>query len=167
MFVRILCLTLAGAVAGVAAAGAQEVPDVGGRVFGVFGGSFGDGGSTVMTSGGAGLRLSRHLGLDFEVLYVPDLEMSDDDRFFIQAGRRFGFSPSPTFVVDRNAAVTAFLTKFTVEFPVAGDRLFPYLTGGGGVGHVSERTRYRLGRSSVSDLAGRGARTAARNGVAA
>ncbi len=142
MFVRILCLTLAVAVAGVAAAGAQGVPDVGGRVFGVFGGSFGDGGATVMTSGGAGLRLSRHLGLDFEVLYVPNLEMSADDRFFIQAGRPFGFAP--TFAADRNATVTAFLTKFTVEFPVAGDRLFPYLTGGGGVGHVSERTRYRL-----------------------
>ncbi len=142
MFVRILCLTLAVAVTSVAAAGAQGVPDVGGRVFGVFGGSFGDGGSTVMTSGGAGLRLSRHLGLDFEVLYVPNLEMSADDRFFIQAGRPFGFAP--TFAADRNATVTAFLTKFTVEFPVAGDRLFPYLTGGGGVGHVSERTRYRL-----------------------
>ena len=146
MFVRVLCLTLAVALAGVAAAGAQEVPDVGGRVFGLFGGSFGDGGSTVMTSGGAGLRLSQHLGLDLEVLYVPDLEMSDDDRFFIQ--EPFGVSFSPMVVVgDRDATVTAFLTKFTVDFPVAGDRLFPYLTGGGGVAHVSERIRYRLADS--------------------
>ena len=59
-------------------------------------------------------------------------------------GRPFGSLFAPTFVVDRDAAVTAFLTKFTVEFPTAGGRLFPYLTGGGGVGHVSERIRYRL-----------------------
>ena len=45
--------------------------------------------------------------------------------------------------MDRDASVTAFLTKFTVEFPTAGGRLFPYLTGGGGVGHLSERVRYR------------------------
>ena len=142
---RAWCLTVAVTLAGVSPAVAQVmVPDIGGRVFGTVGGSFGDGGSTVMTSGGVGLRLTRHLGLDLELLYVPGLEMSDDDRFFIQEVRPFGSLFAPTFVVDRDAAVTAFLTKFTVEFPVAGGRLFPYLTGGGGVGHVSERIRYRL-----------------------
>ena len=35
--------------------------------------------------------------------------------------------------------MTTFLTRFTVEFPVANGRLFPYLTGGGGVGRVTER----------------------------
>ena len=138
-------LTVAVTLAAVSPAVAQEaVPDIGGRVFGTFGGSFGDGGTTVMTSGGVGLRLTRHLGLDLELLYVPGLEMSDDDRFFIQESRPFGSLFAPTFMVDRDAAVTAFLTKFTVDFPVAGGRLFPYLTGGGGVGHVSERIRYRL-----------------------
>lgn len=142
---RTWCLTLAVTLAGVSPAVAQEaVPDIGGRVFGTVGGSFGDGGATVMTSGGVGLRLTRHLGLALELLYVPGLEMSDDDRFFIQEVRPFGSLFAPTFVVDRDAAVTAFLTKFTVEFPAAGGRLFPYLTGGGGVGHVSERIRYRL-----------------------
>ena len=34
--------------------------------------------------------------------------------------------------------MTTFLTKFTVEFPIADGLLFPYLTGGGGVGRVTE-----------------------------
>ena len=134
------CLTMAITLVGVSPAVAQVmVPDIGGRVFGIVGGSFGDGGSTIMTSGGVGLRLTRHLGLDLEVLYVPALDLADDGLFFIQRGRDF----APSFDVDRDASVTAFLTKFTVEFPTAGGRLFPYLTGGGGVGHLSERVRYR------------------------
>ncbi len=119
------------------------MPDIGGRVFGTIGGSFGDGGSTVMTSGGVGLRLTRHLGLDLELLYVPGLDLADDGLFFIQQGRRFASGFAPPFEMDRDASVTAFLTKFTVEFPTAGGRLFPYLTGGGGVGYLSERVRYR------------------------
>ncbi len=141
---RVWCLTLAVTLAGVSPAVAQVmVPDIGGRVFGIVGGSFGNGGSTVMTSGGIGLRLTRHLGLDLEVLYVPALDLADDDRFFIQQGRQFALGFPPPFDMDRDASVTAFLTKFTVEFPIAGGRLFPYLTGGGGVGHLSERDRYR------------------------
>ena len=138
------CLTLAVTLAGVSPAVAQVmVPDIGGRVFGIAGGSFGDGGSTVMTSGGVGLRLTRHLGLDLEVFYVPALDLADDGLFFIQQGRAFASGFAPPFDMDRDASVTAFLTKFTVEFPTAGGRLFPYLTGGGGVGHLSERVRYR------------------------
>ena len=142
---RTWCLTLAVTLAGVSPAVAQVmVPDIGGRVFGTVGGSFGDGGTTVMTSGGVGLRLTRHLGLDLELLYVPDLDLADDRGFPILRGRRFDSDIVLPFDMDRDASVTAFLTKFTVEFPIAGGRLFPYLTGGGGVGHVSERIRYRL-----------------------
>ncbi len=141
---RVWCLTMAVTLAGVSPAVAQVmVPDIGGRVFGIVGGSFGDGGSTVMTSGGVGLRLTRHLGLDLEVLYVPALDLADDDLFFIQQGRAFASGFAPPFEMDRDASVTAFLTKFTVEFPTASGRLIPYLTGGGGVGHLSERVRYR------------------------
>ncbi len=141
---RVWCLTVALTLAAVSPAVAQEaVPGIGGRVFGTVGGSFGDGGPTVMTSGGVGLRLTRHLGLDLEVLYVPALDLADDGLFFIQQGRRFASGFAPPFEMDRDASVTAFLTKFTVEFPTAGGRLFPYLTGGGGVGHLSERVRYR------------------------
>ncbi len=141
---RVWCLTMAVTLAGVSPVVAQVmVPDIGGRVFGIVGGSFGDGGSTVMTSGGVGLRLTRHLGLDLEVLYVPALDLADDDLFFIQQGRAFASGFAPPFEMDRDASLTAFLTKFTVEFPTAGGRLFPYLTGGGGLGHLSERVRYR------------------------
>ena len=68
---RVWCLTVAVTLAAVSPAVAQEaVPGIGGRVFGTVGGSFGDGGPTVMTSGGVGLRLTRHLGLDLELLYA-------------------------------------------------------------------------------------------------
>ncbi len=141
---RTWCLTVAVTLAGVSPAVAQQaVPDIGGRVFGTVGGSFGNGGSTVMTSGGVGLRLTRHLGLDLELLYVPDLDLADDRGFPIPLGRLFPAGVVLPFDLDRDASVTAFLTKFTVEFPTAGGRLFPYLTGGGGVGHLSERVRYR------------------------
>ena len=144
---RAWCLTVAVTLAGVSPAGAQEgVPGTGGRVFGIVGGSFGDGGTTIMTSAGAGLRLTRHLGLDVEVLYVPALELADDVAFSIQRGRRVASGFAPLFDIDRDGSVTAFLTKFTVEFPIAGDRLFPYVTGGGGIGHLSERIRYHQPR---------------------
>lgn len=42
-------------------------------------------------------------------------------------------------IEDQRRDVTTFLTRFTLEFPVANGRLFPYLTGGGGVGRVTER----------------------------
>ncbi len=141
---RTWCLTVAVTLAAVSPAIAQEaVPDIGGRVFGTVGGSFGDGGSTVMTSGGVGLRLTRHLGLDLELLYVPDLDLGDDGGFPIPLERLFLAGVVLPFDLERDASVTAFLTKFTVEFPIAGGRLFPYLTGGGGVGLLSERVRYR------------------------
>ena len=122
-----------------APAAAQEVPETGGLVFGLVGGSFGDGGTTVMTGGGAGLRITRRLGVDFELLYVPNLEA--DDRFIIQTAR---LAPTPAFDVEHEADLTTFLTKFTVDFPVTGDRLFPYVTGGGGIAHLTERLRIRV-----------------------
>lgn len=130
---------------------AQEVPDTGGRVFGLFGGSYGDGNTTVLTSAGAGLRITRHLGIDFEVLYVPNLDLPTDFGFVPllerRPRRRF-----PFFEPERDASLTAFLTKLTVEFPTPGDRLFPYVTGGGGVGHLSQRIRFfRLASDQASD----------------
>ena len=118
-----------------APASAQSFPDQGGRVFGLVGGSFGDGGSSFLTSGGAGLRLTRNLGLDFEVLHVADLDLSDED--FVIGGRRPSIFPPPRIRNEGN--VTAFLTKMTVDFPVAGDRLVPFVSGGGGVGRLSRQ----------------------------
>ncbi len=147
MYTRsLLILALTFGTTGLAAA--QEISDTGGRVFGLVGGSFGDGGTSVTTSGGAGLRLTRHLGLDFEVLYVSDLDLSDDDDFVIQGGGRHRFS-FPSFRIDEDGSLTTFLTKLTVDFPVAGDRLVPYVTGGGGIGRLSRRTEVRFGDAPI------------------
>ena len=140
---RIIGLTavLTAAALGVATgAAAQTIPDTGGRVFGVVGGSFGNGGTALMTAGGAGLRLTRALGIDFEVLHVRTLDLSQDDGFVFPLPSRL--SIFPLFRVTREASVTAFLTKFTVDFPVAGGRLIPFVSGGGGIGRVAERISY-------------------------
>tara|TARA_B110000116_G_scaffold40466_1_gene32865 strand:+ start:60 stop:296 length:237 start_codon:yes stop_codon:yes gene_type:complete len=50
---------------------AQAVPDTGGRVFGAVGG--GDGGSALVGAVGAGIRVTKHLAIDFEVLHAGDL----------------------------------------------------------------------------------------------
>ena len=124
---------IVGLLAAAAPAEAQSFPEHGGRVFGLVGGSFGDGGTSLLTSGGAGLRLTRNLGIDFEVFHVNDLDLSDVD---------FGFArtlpaifPPPEIRDEGN--VTAFLTKMTADFPVAGDRLIPFVSGGGGIGRLN------------------------------
>jgi opacity protein-like surface antigen len=118
---------------------AQEIPDTGGRVFGLVGGVFGDGDTTVLTSAGAGLRITRHLGLDLEVLYAPDLGLPNALDFVIQT---VGAEFAPVERVERSRMVS-FLTKMTVEFPVANGRVWPYLTGGGGVGSLRQSVAFR------------------------
>ena len=143
----------------VAAPGAaQQSGDAGGLVYGLVGGGFGDG-TFVTTGAGAGLRLTPHLGLDVELTHLSDAGVAGVPRHgyggtsvsgtFSVAGAPMedfppfpvGFDPwfSSIRIEDRQRDVTAFLTRFTVEFPVANGRLFPYLTGGGGVGRVTER----------------------------
>ena len=131
------------AVAGVAAA--QEIPETGGKVFGLVGGSFGDGDAAVVTSGGAGLRVSPHLGIDFEVFHVSGLDLSED-RFFIQ---RLTFAPP--IRVEREAGLTAFLTKLNVDFPV-GDRMIPFISGGGGIGRLSEEISFDFANTITRPL---------------
>lgn len=126
---------------------AQEVPETGGRVFGLVGGSFGNGGSAVLASGGAGVRITRTLGLDFEVFHVSGLDLSDDD-FFIQP-----LSFAPRFGFERDGAVTGFLSKVVVDFPI-GDRVIPFVSGGGGVGWVSEELSFSFGDRIGSDFDG-------------
>ncbi|MDA1092787.1 MAG: outer membrane beta-barrel protein [Acidobacteria bacterium] len=122
-----------------APATAQEVPDTGGRVFGLVGGVFGDGDSAVMTSAGAGIRISRHLGLDLELFHAGDLGLPVDPGFVIQT---FGPAFAPVERVESSRLVS-FLTRMTVEFPVADGRLWPYLTGGGGIGNLHQTLSYR------------------------
>ncbi len=117
---------------------AQPLPETGGRVFGLVGGSFGDGGGAVLTSAGAGLRITRTLGLDLEVFHVSGLDLSDDD-FFIQP-----LSFAPPFGFERDGGVTGFLAKIVADFPV-GDRVIPFVSGGGGVSRVTEELSFDFG----------------------
>ena len=145
------------------AAAQQDVPDAGGRVYGLVGGGFG-GGRFVATGAGAGLRLTRHVGLDVELTHLTRGGRgghAETAPFFSDAASVFGAAslagatpedyppagidddylfPLVSFQ-DEGRDVTTFLTKFTVEFPIADGRLYPYLTGGGGVGRVTERYR--------------------------
>ncbi len=117
---------------------AQEVPETGGRVFGLVGGVFGDGDTTILTSGAAGIRITSRLGLDFEVLYTPDLGLPTD----VLVIQTFGASFAPVEREERSRLV-AFLAKTTVEFPLANGRVWPYLTGGGGVGSLRQTVTFR------------------------
>ena len=145
-----LCAAMLALVAAPAAA-QQSVGDAGGRVYGLVGGGFGDG-TFVATGAGAGLRLTPHLGLDLELTHLSGAVASGTPAHWfggISVSSRaaatvgapiedfpalpVGFDPLfPTIhIEDRRRDVTTFLTRFTVEFPVADGRLFPYLTGGG------------------------------------
>ncbi len=148
---------------------AQRVPDTGGRAAGTFGGSFGDGGSTGAATGSAGLRFTRHLGVDFELMYVPDLDLSESggvvpllragETTAVRAGEMISWSSTtisyaaggvnvgrlPIILpIEREARVIAFFSKMTAEFPIA-NRLWPYITGGGGAGQLREEYRFFRG----------------------
>ena len=141
------------------AAAQHEVPDSGGRVYGLVGGAFGDG-TFVATGAGAGLRLTRHVGLDLEWTHLTGVDGAGGGgpwyygvSVFSAATSLAGADPEdypPLGVVgddpysslwfeNGGRDVTTFLTKLTVEFPIAGGLLFPYFTGGGGIGRVTER----------------------------
>ena len=141
-----------------APAAAQQSVDAGGLVYGLVGGGFGDG-TFVATGAGAGLRLTPHLGLDVELTHLPGAAVSGmpthgygaisvsgtsaaaDPAMEDFPSLPLGFDPwfPSVRIEDQRRDVTTFLTRITVEFPVANGRLFPYLTGGGGVGRVTER----------------------------
>lgn len=128
-------------------AAAQQVPDAGGRVYGLVGGAIGPG-EFAAAGVGAGLRLTSRVGLDVELTYLD----GNDDHWPYGFGSvsMFNAIPSaedyPPLGVDIDAlsfapprrSMTTFLTKFTVEFPVADGLLFPYLSGGGGIARTSE-----------------------------
>ncbi len=141
-----------------APAAAQQSLDAGGLVYGLVGGGFGDG-TFVATGAGAGIRLTPHVGLDVELTHLSGAAGSGmpthgygatsvsvtsaaaDPAMEDLASLPHGFTswfPSVR-IEDQRRDVTTFLTRFTIEFPVANGRLFPYLTGGGGVGRVTER----------------------------
>ena len=151
----LLPATLVLALSPAPAAAQQDVPDTGGRVYGLVGGGFGDG-TFIATGAGAGLRLTPHVGLDLELTHLSGRGGTVTRTPWFGAVSTFSaaaasavaedYPPTgvggyvfPPIFEDRGRDVTTFLTKFTVEFPIADGRLFPYLTAGGGVGRVTER----------------------------
>ena len=120
-----------------------------------WGGGFGDG-TFVATGAGAGLRLTSHLGLDMELTHLSGSDVARTPTHGYRgvsvsgtasvagapmedfAAFPVGLDPWLTSarIEDRQRDVTTFLTRFTMEFPVASGPLFPYLTG---VGRVTER----------------------------
>ena len=108
-------------------------------VYGVSSAPLVDGDTTALVSGGVGLRLRRHLGLDVELFYAADLGLPTDVDIIIQT---LGAAFAPVERVERSRLIS-FLTKMTVEFHVANGRVWPYLTGGGGVGSLRQTVTFR------------------------
>ena len=151
---NLVCALGAALVCAAPAAAQQHVPETGGRVYGLVGGTFGQGAS-ITSGGGGGIRLTPRLGIDVELAHFsgeadPDHGWApgwgwDDTVSFARGGRREDYPPPgaddfpPLFAPDGDRSATTFLTKVTVEFPAAGGRLFPYFTAGGGIGRVTER----------------------------
>ncbi len=136
------CLTVAVALGGVSPAVAQEdVSDTSSEVLGLVGRMSGDGrtsiissdgtgNSTIITSGGVGLRLTRTWTSKWGCFR---------SRFSTALVCSRPMSQLSDTVVDRDGGVTSFFTKSTISVPIAGGRLVPYVTVGGGVGYLSER----------------------------
>jgi hypothetical protein len=94
-------------------ANAQE--HSGARVSGFYSGAFGEGDTNIVAGGSVGYRFTPRLGLDFEVLALPDFQIGEQG----MPGRG-----------------VAFLTNFVTEFPSPAAWLTPYIQGGGGVANI-------------------------------
>jgi hypothetical protein len=87
----------------------------GARISGFYAGAFGEGDTNIGTGGSVGYRFTPRLGLDFEVLALPDFQLDE------------------TGMPGRGVA---FLTNFVTEFPSPAAWLTPYVQGGGGVANI-------------------------------
>ncbi len=123
-----------------AAPAAAQHEDARSRVYTAVGGAFGDG-PFIMASAGAGMRLTRHLGLDLELVHLSGVGGADRGTWAFSPGIPEHAGPffSPATVERPGLDVTTFLAKTVAEFPVADGRVFPYLAAGGGIGRVTER----------------------------
>ncbi len=111
----------------------------GGRASGLFGGSFGDGGSHVAAAASAGYRVTRHFGFEIEFGYVPRIRLNDIAppplfQAVTAPTRSKGQIPIPVdFTFDSSAREFTFVSNFVVEFPTALDWFRPYVLAGGGL----------------------------------
>lgn len=113
--------------------------DSGVRLSGNFAGMFGDDHTNMEAGGTVGYRFTPHVGFDFEVLVIPDLEFGDHG-----IGRLPRLFPIPSFNVDSSGRAVAFLANFVGEFPSPARWLLPYVEGGGGLANVSQSVRFRI-----------------------
>jgi opacity protein-like surface antigen len=110
---RILALALM--VCAATPAFAQE--DNGARISGFYSGALGEGETNIGTGGSVGYRFTPRVGIDFEVLALPDFQLNEAG----MGGRG-----------------VAFLTNFVTEFPSPAAWLTPYVQGGGGIANIKQ-----------------------------
>jgi hypothetical protein len=105
-------------------------------VSGNFAGVLGEDHTNIEAGGTVGYRFTPHVGFDFEVMVIPDLEFGN------ARGRRVPTLlpglPIPSFDFDSSGRAVAFLANFVGEFPSPARWLLPYIEGGGGVASVSQ-----------------------------
>lgn len=92
-------------------------------------GAVGDGASTVAASVAAGFRLSRHAGVEIELVRVRGHELERDSRIVPLL-----FPPIPLARSAGRAHTTALLSSLVLEFEAG--RLRPYALFGGGLARV-------------------------------
>jgi hypothetical protein len=109
------------------------------RLSGNFAGVFGEDHTNMEAGGTVGYRFTPHVGFDFEVLVIPDLEFDEDG-----IRRLPTLFPIPSFDVDSDGRAVAFLANFVGEFPSPARWLLPYVEGGGGLANVSQSVRFRI-----------------------
>lgn len=100
---------------------AQE--DHGARISGSFSGVLGEGDSNMGFGGAVGYRFSPQVGIDFEVVGLPDFSINE---------------------FERGGRGVAFLSQFVSEFPSPARWLTPYILGGGGVANVTTQVTFPL-----------------------
>ena len=100
---------------------AQE--DHGARISGSFSGVLGEDDANIGFGGAFGYRFSPRVGMDFEVVGLPDFSIND---------------------FERSGRGVAFLSQFVTEFPSAAHWLTPYVLGGGGVANVTRQLNFPL-----------------------
>ena len=125
-----------------APAAAPQRLDAGGLVYGLVGLTSHLGLDVELTHlSGAGSAMPTH-GYGYGAISVSVTSAAADPAMEDLASLPHEFDPwfPSVRIEDQRRDVTTFLTRFTLEFPVAKGRLFPYLTGGGGVGRVTERS---------------------------
>jgi hypothetical protein len=145
---------------GLATPALAQPRDIGTRVSGVVGGSFGTGGATFATGGSAGFQFTKFAGFEFEMSIAPDLELRNGG-CNTNVTRCSPPLPSlpPPFALSEGGRAVNFVANYVAEFPTPARWLRPYVLGGGGVSSVRRQLDMTLATpviftsEGVSDIA--------------